>query len=289
MSDPIRVSEIFGPTIQGEGALIGLPTVFVRTGGCDYRCAWCDSLHAVDGEFRHEWTPMQAGEIMAEVARLSGGRPLLVTLSGGNPAIQPLAPLIEAGRARGYRFAMETQGSVARDWFAGLDMLVLSPKPPSSGMTVDWDMFEACVSASGWDGTVGERATAGGREASARHAMGVPLSLGAPSVRRDGRALPGVAAGRDANPDVVLKIVIFDEADYIWARQVAGRYPALPLVLQPGNHTPPPPGDDSAVVDHEGIAARMRWLVGRVTADGWFAARVLPQLHVTLWGNRRGV
>ncbi|MBE0454941.1 7-carboxy-7-deazaguanine synthase QueE [Roseovarius autotrophicus] len=252
VSDAIRVSEIFGPTIQGEGALIGVPTVFVRTGGCDYRCAWCDSLHAVDAEYRHEWTPMQAAGIMAEVARLSGGRPLLVTLSGGNPAIQPLGPLIEMGRAQGYRFAMETQGSVARDWFAGLDMLVLSPKPPSSGMTVDWDMFEACLSASG-------------------------------------RALPGVAAGRGAKPDVVLKIVIFDETDYLWAREVAARYPALPLVLQPGNHTPPPPEDDSAVVDHEGIAERMRWLVGRVTADGWYAARVLPQLHVTLWGNRRGV
>ena len=48
----IRISEIFGPTIQGEGALIGQPTVFVRTGGCDYRCAWCDSLHAVDSRFR---------------------------------------------------------------------------------------------------------------------------------------------------------------------------------------------------------------------------------------------
>jgi len=50
--DEIRVSEIFGPTIQGEGALIGQPTVFVRTGGCDYRCSWCDSLHAVDSRFR---------------------------------------------------------------------------------------------------------------------------------------------------------------------------------------------------------------------------------------------
>ncbi len=46
-SNEIRVSEIFGPTIQGEGVLIGLPTVFVRSGGCDYRCSWCDSLHAV--------------------------------------------------------------------------------------------------------------------------------------------------------------------------------------------------------------------------------------------------
>ena len=39
MSDAIRISEIFGPTIQGEGALIGRPTVFVRTGGCDFRAA----------------------------------------------------------------------------------------------------------------------------------------------------------------------------------------------------------------------------------------------------------
>jgi 7-carboxy-7-deazaguanine synthase len=240
MTEAIRVAEIFGPTIQGEGALIGQPTVFVRTGGCDYRCSWCDSLHAVDAEYRHTWVPMQAGAIMAEVARLSGGRPLLVTLSGGNPAIQPLGPLIEAGRALGYRFAMETQGSVARDWFARLDMLVLSPKPPSSGMVVDWGAFADCV-----------------------------------------------AAAKGA--ETVLKIVIFDEADYLWARQVAGRYPDLPLVLQPGNHTPPPPEDDSAVVDHDGINERMRWLVGRVVADGWFAARVLPQLHVTLWGNRRGV
>ncbi|MFB9149280.1 7-carboxy-7-deazaguanine synthase QueE [Roseovarius ramblicola] len=240
MTDPIRVSEIFGPTIQGEGALIGQPTVFVRTGGCDYRCSWCDSLHAVDADYRHTWAPMQPGTVLAEVARLSGDRPILVTLSGGNPAIQPLGPLIEMGRAQGYRFAMETQGSVARDWFAELDMLVLSPKPPSSGMAVDWAAFEACIAAAG-------------------------------------------------GAQTVLKIVIFDEADYLWAREVAARYPTLPVYLQPGNHTPPPPGDDAASVDQAGVDARMRWLVERVVADGWFAATVLPQLHVTLWGNRRGV
>jgi 7-carboxy-7-deazaguanine synthase len=274
VSDPIRVSEIFGPTIQGEGALIGQPTVFVRTGGCDYRCSWCDSLHAVDAEYRHTWAPMQAEAVLAEVARLSGGRPILVTLSGGNPAIQPLGPLIEAGRTQGYRFAMETQGSVARDWFAALDMLVLSPKPPSSGMVVDWAAFGECLAASGWTERTGQRPTAGGREAPARGG---------------GRALPGVTAGRDVCPEVVLKIVVFDEADYQWAREVAGRYPFLPLYLQPGNHTPPPPGDDSAEVDQAGIEARMRWLVGRVVADGWYGATVLPQLHVTLWGNKRGV
>ena len=41
------VVEVFGPTIQGEGELAGVPTAFVRFGGCDYRCTWCDSLHAV--------------------------------------------------------------------------------------------------------------------------------------------------------------------------------------------------------------------------------------------------
>jgi len=237
----IRVSEIFGPTIQGEGALIGEPTVFVRTGGCDYRCDWCDSLHAVDSEWRHDWTPMTAEAIWAEVTRLSGGVPLTVSLSGGNPAIQPLAPLIALGHAQGYLFALENQGSVAKDWFSDLDTLVLSPKPPSSGMQVDWSQFDDCLSAAG------------------------------------------------QGPEIVMKIVVFDEADYAWAKQAAARYPALPLYLQPGNHTPPPAQDDSHAVDMDGIMDRMHWLVDRVMQDRWFRPRVLPQLHVLLWGNKRGV
>ena len=40
VAEKIRISEIFGPTIQGQGMLIGQPTVFVRNGGCDYRCSW---------------------------------------------------------------------------------------------------------------------------------------------------------------------------------------------------------------------------------------------------------
>lgn len=43
----LAVLEIFGPTLQGEGAVIGAPTMFIRFGGCDYRCEQCDSLHAV--------------------------------------------------------------------------------------------------------------------------------------------------------------------------------------------------------------------------------------------------
>lgn len=233
----LRIAEIFGPTVQGEGALIGEPTVFVRSGGCDYRCAWCDSMHAVDSRFRGTWAAMTTAEIWAEILRLSGGRPLTVSISGGNPAIQDFGPLIETGHAAGYRFACETQGSVARDWFGRLEMLVLSPKPPSSGERPDPDAFAACLK-----------------------------------------------AGQGAR-QIALKIVVFDDADYAWARAFADRHPALPLYLQPGN----PDSDPDVAVAAQTVADRLLWLVGKVTADGWFRPRVLPQLHVLLWGNRRGV
>src|SRR5947209_6881888 len=97
----IMVSELFGPTIQGEGALIGKPTIFVRTGGCDYRCSWCDTLYAVLPEYKSDWYPMTTEEVFADVQRLSGNKPILVTLSGCNPAIQPLGDLIDLGHAHG--------------------------------------------------------------------------------------------------------------------------------------------------------------------------------------------
>lgn len=236
----LRIAEIFGPTIQGEGAVIGAPTVFVRAGGCDYRCSWCDSLHAVDNEYRQTWAKMTTEEVWAEVERLSGGTPLTVSLSGGNPAIQDFGPLIALGKSKGYGFALETQSSVARPWFSELNPLILSPKPPSSGETVDWEKFDACVQAAG-------------------------------------------------EAETVLKIVIFDDADYAWAKEAAARYPDLPLYIQPGNHTPPPPDADDAEIDMTGIMDRYEWLIDKTLADGWFAPKILPQLHVLIWGNKRGV
>ncbi|KLK93076.1 7-carboxy-7-deazaguanine synthase [Microvirga vignae] len=243
MKGSIRISEIFGPTVQGEGPLIGRPTVFVRTGGCDYRCHWCDTLYAVLPEFREDWTLMAPTEIMAQVERLSGSTPVLVSLSGGNPALQPLAPLIALGRQKGYTFALETQGSVPQPWFAALDWLMLSPKPPSSGMDTDWQALDECV-----------RAAAGG-------------------------------------PHCAVKVVVFDEDDYAYARRVASRYPALPVYLQVGNPAPlvthSGPGSEEADLDD--VMERFRWLVDTVAADRWFTATVLPQLHVLAWGNKRGV
>lgn len=139
------VSEIFGVTIQGEGAQIGRPTVFVRFGSCDYRCSWCDSLYAVLPEYRKTWIKMNAGEIHARVAELSGGVPILVTLSGGNPALWNMKPLLDIGHDEGYEYTLETQGSTPKDWFKDLDHLCLSPKPPSSKMDTDWDKLQECI------------------------------------------------------------------------------------------------------------------------------------------------
>lgn len=90
---------------------------------------------------------MTPPEIMAKVNELAGHQPVLISLSGGNPALQPLGSLIALGRRDGHSFALETQGSVAQAWFADLDWLIVSPKPPSSGMTTDWSALNSCIAA----------------------------------------------------------------------------------------------------------------------------------------------
>lgn len=240
MSATLRISEIFGVVIQGEGPLIGVPTVFVRAGGCDYRCEWCDTLYAVLPEHRHEWQSMQTAEVLDAIRDKS--RPCVVTLSGGNPAAQPFGPLIDEGHALGYQFACETQGSVAAPWLGRLDHLILSPKPPSSGMVTDWCALAQCIDTAMW-----------GR---------VPTSL---------------------------KVVVFDTADYEYAREVGARFPGLPLYLQVGNTTPPGiDGKDPGFDPLENLAA-LRTLMERVCADRWVTVRVLPQLHTLAFGNERGV
>jgi len=242
MNDLIRISEIFGPTIQGEGALIGQPTVFVRTGGCDFRCVWCDTMHAVDSQYRKDWKPMSAEEIFARIQELSGEQSIMISLSGGNPAIQNLKPLIDLGHVHGYKFALETQGSIAQEWFADLDVLTLSPKPPSSEMAFDQKKFDECLTA-------------------------VQKNIG-----KNGQ-----------KPDIAIKIVIFNEGDFIFAKNILAKYSQYKFYVQPGNH------QVEGETDTYTLNERTRWLVKRVNKEKLFNITVLPQLHVMLWGNERGV
>lgn len=117
----LTVSEIFGPTLQGEGPSVGRPTVFLRLGACNLRCVWCDTKYTWDWS---QYDPRQELQAMAlpDVAdRLLGltprgwAAPMLV-VSGGEPLLQqkPLSELLVALAAvRPYRVEIETAGTIA--------------------------------------------------------------------------------------------------------------------------------------------------------------------------------
>ena len=224
------VLEVFGPVLQGEGRMIGAQTHFVRFGYCDYRCAWCDTLYAVEPEqVQREAEWLDVDTIIARLDALGAHTPW-VTLSGGNPAIHDLGLLVERLHARGRKVAVETQGSVYRPWLDQCDVVTVSPKPPSSGMATDYARL-------------------------ARFA---------------------------ALPQSNLKVVVFDDADFAYARDIHLRYPAKSLYLQPGNAV----GQD----DTASLLSKLEWLAQRAMADPAMAdAVVLPQLHTLMYGNRRGV
>ena len=142
----IPVIEIFGPTIQGEGAVIGKKTVFIRTAGCDYQCSWCDSAFTWDGSGKDEITFMTSEEVMSELERIGFDQFEHVTISGGNPALlKGLKELIFLIKQKQLKIGLETQGSVWQDWFLSIDDLTISPKPPSSGMEVDFETLASIV------------------------------------------------------------------------------------------------------------------------------------------------
>lgn len=127
-----RVAEIFGPTIQGEGRLIGTPCHFIRFGGCDYRCVWCDTPHAVLPEKVAQLEKLNAVEIVDRLRNLSA-KPQWVVISGGNPLMFDLTEVVRHLVGSGYLTMVETQGTLYKDWIDRVDDVCVSPKPPSSG------------------------------------------------------------------------------------------------------------------------------------------------------------
>lgn len=117
----IPVLEIFGPTFQGEGRAIGQKTMFVRTAGCDYHCAWCDSAFTWDGSEKPK--RMTADEIIAELDKL--GAYDYVILSGGNPCLlgANMGELVVKLKARDVTLGIETQGSRWQTWLKDIDQV----------------------------------------------------------------------------------------------------------------------------------------------------------------------
>lgn len=231
--------EIFGPTIQGEGMVIGQKTMFVRTAGCDYSCSWCDSSFTWDGTGKSFIKQMEPEEIWKELKKLGGDGFSFVTISGGNPAlIKSLSGLISILKQNDITIALETQGSKWQDWFYDIDELTISPKPPSSGMETNFEVLDQILN-------------------------------------------------NLKTKTVSLKIVVFDDEDYDYAKGVHHRYPGVPFFLQVGN-------DDITTMDDGDLVKRLiekyTWLIDKAMSDQEIKdVKVLPQLHTYIWGNKRGV
>jgi organic radical activating enzyme len=125
MPEPRRylVKEMFGPTLQGEGAHAGRPCVFLRFAACNLDCKWpCDTDFSVEGAVRHT-----TDEIVARLLELDRNRSRMVVVTGGEPTLQWDQPLADALHAAGFRIHMESNGT--RPLGAPVDWLTVSPKP----------------------------------------------------------------------------------------------------------------------------------------------------------------
>ncbi len=117
----MKISEIFY-SIQGEGMLAGIPSVFVRTSGCNLRCTWCDTPYT---SWQPEGEERDVDWIVAEVERYGASH---VVVTGGEPMIAPQIDEL-THRLQGH-ITIETAGTT--DAQVRCDLMSISPKLANS-------------------------------------------------------------------------------------------------------------------------------------------------------------
>ena len=248
--------EIFS-SVQGEGPYVGAPTLFLRFGGCDLRCGWCDSAHTWlpaaecrlenapgTGDFRTVPNPVALEDALAAAEALEPERHRFASLTGGEPLLQPEAvgALARALKARGTRIHLETHGLATEGLEAVIDAVDV--------VSMDWKL-----------GSAVRRAARKGRGAEEQFH---------PEHERFLRV------ARTA-PEVMVKVVVTagsreEELDEM-ARHVARVSPEVLLVVQPVT----PCGTAQQAPAAQQLLAWQRRLQG-VLRD----VRVIPQTHKLL-------
>lgn len=131
-SDALPINELFY-SLQGEGKLAGVPSVFIRTSGCNLRCWFCDSYHT-SWEPQGSWLTVDA--IIDEVQSHEDAEH--VVLTGGEPMIhEESADLLDRLSELGYHTTVETNGTIYRD--IAIDLASISPKLETSTPTPERD------------------------------------------------------------------------------------------------------------------------------------------------------
>lgn len=144
------VKEVF-KTLQGEGPLSGTPSIFVRLGGCPLSCLFCDT------EFDNGLHRVLVSTLVDEVVQLTRDSKIgLVVITGGEPMIQNIGPLINALVINRFAVQIETSGAVwcniapQIESYGDKVMLVTSPKTPkiAQGIIDNTDYWKYIVKAS---------------------------------------------------------------------------------------------------------------------------------------------
>jgi len=120
----VKIAEIFD-SIQGEGILAGVPSVFVRTSGCNLRCTWCDTPYT---SWEPEGEERTLGGILEDVGR---NRPTHVVVTGGEPMLTgDIVLLVQRLRDMEFHVTIETAGTVYQPVIC--DLMSISPKLANS-------------------------------------------------------------------------------------------------------------------------------------------------------------
>lgn len=261
----IPLLEMFGPTIEGEGAVIGVQTFFFRVAGCDYKCQMCDSLHAVlpeqFGPKAHYLTQSQLFEAFKTFVEAKKSNVRRLTLSGGNPCLYDFTEFLGLLRSwdPNWEIFVETQGTFVPSWIVRADHVTISPKGPGFGEKFEVEKYLYM----------------------AETLQGLDISWNTKIVVFDVRDL--------------------EFAEDVYRRTTAEMGPLYNWYLSVGNHQTPSniekaqkaspelvyDGYEKHVID---LLAQYRMIIEEVqqrpTLESFI---ILPQMHVLLYGNKEKV